>query len=316
MAPKGNPNLTFRQDLTDFGMSIMQDHQELLDEISFFMPTVPVGILSGRYAEFHEHQHFVRVKTHRAAGGKTAEARWAAKMVSFLLDNDALKIPIDTEIELPLASDGGTSLERSKLMTLQSQAIISLAATCHGLIQENVAAHATYGNWTDASVDPYAELMKAALLIYQQTGFYPNRIAMSPLMWFCFINNPQIKDRFKDFIAILTPEMVAKGVPGAPEIRILKGAGLEGGFDQANTKLKPFIGEGAWVYYSNPIKSKDEPSFANVLSMDPDMFGGVYEYHSDDGVLRNLRMAWHTYPVIRSNKLVSRIRLKNPPAIQ
>ena len=46
------------------------------------------------------------------------------------------------------------------------------------------------------------------------------------------------------------------------------------------------------------------------------MFGGVYEYHSDDGVLRNLRMAWHTYPVIRSNKLVSRIGLKNPPAIQ
>ena len=100
------------------------------------MPTVPVGILPSATLNSTNISTLCVWKTHRAAGGKTAEARWAAKMVSFLLDNDALKIPIDTEIELPLASDGGTSLERSKLMTLQSQAIISLAATCHGLIQE------------------------------------------------------------------------------------------------------------------------------------------------------------------------------------
>ncbi len=315
MAPAANPNLTFRQDLTDFGMQIMQDHKTILDELAFFMPTVATGILSGRYAEFHEHQHFVRVKTSRAAGAKTAEARWAAKMVSFLLDNDALKIPIDTEIELPLATDGGSALERSKLMTLQSQAIVSLASTAHSLIQDGVTAHATYGDWTNAAVDPRAELHKAALIIYKQTGFYPNRIAMSPLMWYCFTNNPKVREFYADMLPLLTPELVANAIPGKPEIRVLMGAGLEGGFDQANVELKPFLGEGAWVYYSNPIKSKDEPSFANVLSKDYDLFGGVYEYSSDDGVLRNLRMAWHTYPVIRSTKLVCRIGLKNAPVI-
>ncbi|MDA3925188.1 MAG: hypothetical protein PF904_10880 [Kiritimatiellae bacterium] len=313
--PAANPNLTFRQDLTDFGMSIMQDHQQILDELAFFMPTVPTGTLAGRYAEFHKHQHFLKVKTARSVGGKTATARWNAKMVSFLLDNDALKIPIDTEIELPLASDGGSALERSKLMTLQSQAIVSLASTAHGLIQDGVTAHANYGDWTNAAVDPRAELHKAALVIYKQTGFYPNRIAMSPLMWYCFINNPKVKEYYNDMLPMLTPELVSNAIPGKPEIRVLMGAGLDGGFDEANVKLKPFIGEGAWVYYSSPIKSKDEPSFANVLSKDSDLFGGVYEYLSEDGVLRNLRMAWNTFPVIRSTQLCCRIGLKNAPVI-
>ena len=315
MARPANPKLTLRTDLTDFGFSLMQDHQELIDEINFFAPTAPTGTLAGRYAKFHAQQHFLRVRTRRGSGGETANARWAAEMVPFLLDNDALKIGIDNEIEVPLAADGGTMLERSKMATLQSQSIVSLASSVHEMVRSEVPAHATYGDWIKDEVNPLVQIQLAALSIYKRTGFYPNRIAMSPLMWYCLISNAQVKAEFKNFIAVLTPDMIAKKIAGNPEIRILRGAGLEGGFDQANAELKPFIGEGCWIFYANPVKSVDEPSFANVLSMDPALFGGMYEYLSDDGVVRYLRMAWHTQPVIRSTMLAVRISLKTIPEL-
>ena len=315
MAKPANPKLTLRTDLTDFGFGLMQDHKELMDEISFFAPTAACGTMGGRYAKFHEQQHFIRLRTKRGAGGETATARWAAEMVDFLLNNDALKISIDTEAELPLASDGGTMLERSKLQTLQSQAIVSLAATIHDMVRTQVAAHPTFGDWTADNCNPILELWKASLGIYKLTGFFPNRIAMSPLMWYCLTENLQVKADYKQFIPLLDPAMISKRIPGNPEIRILKGAGLEGGFDQDNAELKPFVGEGAWVFFANPVKSVDEPAFANVLATDPAIFGGVYEYLSDDGVQRWMRMAWNTKPVIRSTKLACRIALKNPPQI-
>ncbi len=315
MAKPANPNLTLRQDLTDFGFGLMQDHQELIDEINFFAPTVPTGTLAGRYAKFHAQQHFTRLNTRRGAGGETRTARWAAEMVDYLLNNDALKIPIDTEIEIPLASSGVTMLERSKLATLMSQGIVSLASTVHEQVRSQVPEHATFGDWTKDNVNPITELWLASLEIYKQTGFFPNRIGMSPLMWYCLTENLQVKADYKQFIPMLDPAMISKRIPGNPEIRILKGAGLEGGFDQENPELKPFMGEGCWIFYANPVKSVDEPAFANILATDPAIFGGVYEYLSDDGVQRWMRMAWNTKPIIRSTMMARRLALKTIPQL-
>lgn len=314
-ARPSNPSLTLRQDLTDFGFALMQDQQELLDEIAFFAPTAATGTLSGRYAKFHAQQHFLRIRTKRAAMGETATARWAAEMVPFLLDNDALKIGIDNEIEIPLALDGGTMLERSRLSTLQSQSIVSLASGVHEMVRGEVPADDVWGDWIKDNVNPIVELKLAALRIYKRTGFYPNRIGFSPLMWHCLTENVQVKGEYKNFLPMLDPAMLSKRIPGNPEMRILRGAGLEGGFDQENAQLAPFVGEGAWVFFSNPVKSVEEPSFANVLSMDPALFGGVYEYMSEDGTVRWLRRAWHTQPVIRSSLLAVRIALKTIPNI-
>jgi hypothetical protein len=76
------------------------------------------GALAGRYASFNAQQGFVAPSTKRAAGGITADIKFAGSMTDFVLDSNALKASIDNEIEVPLAGDNISIVEESKVTTL------------------------------------------------------------------------------------------------------------------------------------------------------------------------------------------------------
>jgi hypothetical protein len=302
-----NPRLTFRRDLTDFAMGIMPDYRKVLEEVLFFAPVVPTGVLAGRYPEFNNLQDFAINDTKRVSGGSTADAKFAGTMTDFTLQPNALQIGVDQEIEVPMAGGNILAVEQAKTHTLLAQSVGSLASDVYSLLKTGRAAHATYGKWSDANVDPLDELEAAAIEIYEATGLWPNHIDITPQMWRYLKKHPLTLKRFGGKNAAINMQDVGNEV-GIPDMQLVTGAGLSSGdFGQTTAAFQPMLGKAAWVYYSNPMASGQNATFAMTLTRDLDMLGGVYEYMTADGTVKKLRLAWFVKPVVVSSALARRI---------
>ena len=307
MSTTANPRLQFRQDLTDFAFGILQDNLKLLAEIKRIAPVVPVGVLAGRYAEFNDLQDFAVGDTKRVAGGTTATAKFAAKMTDFTLQPNALKIGIDQEIEVPLAGDNSAALEQAKTHTLISQAVTGLAGDGYTILKAGRSAHSTFGKWSDANTDPMDELEQAALEIYAATGMWPNKIDITPTMWRYLKKHPLTLKRFGGKDRAIDMAAIGQEI-GVPDMQLVTGAGLSSGdFGQTSASFAPQLGQSAWIYYSNPLANGLNASFAVTLARDADLLGGVYEYMTDDGTSRMLRLAWFVKAVVVAAGLCRRI---------
>lgn len=303
-----NPNLTFRKDLTDFGMSIMPDYMAVLAEAKRIAPIVPTGVLAGRFAKFNAQQGFVAPSAKRAIGGATADAKFAAEMVDFVLDPNALKISIDQEIEVPQAGENIRIVEESKLQTMLAQGANSFGVSVYDLLKSSVSAHATYGKWGDASVDPIAQLDAAGLEIAAATGIYPNVCDITPQMLALLRANPNTVKRFPGIQGAISLDAIAGCLSFPCTIKILTGMGLTGGgFGNSSATYAPLLGTSAWLYYSNPLATGLNPSFACTLSLSRELISGVYEYMNDDGTLKYLRIKWACKTVVQSASLARRI---------
>jgi hypothetical protein len=302
-----NPNLVFRQDLTDFATGVMQDNAKVLAEIKRIAPPVPTGVLAGRYPEFNNLQDFAINDTKRVSGGSTADAKFAGTMTDFTLQPNALQIGVDQEIEIPMAGGNILAVEQAKTHTLLAQSVGSLASDVYSLLKTGRAAHATFGKWSDANVDPLDELEAAAIEIYEATGLWPNHIDITPQMWRYVKKHPLTLKRFGGKNAAINMQDVGNEV-GIPDMQLVTGAGLSSGdFGQTTAAFQPMLGKAAWVYYSNPMASGQNATFAMTLSRDLDMLGGVYEYMTSDGTVKKLRLAWFVKPVVVSSALARRI---------
>jgi hypothetical protein len=303
-----NPNLTFRKDLTDFAFGIMPDFLKILAEAKRIAPIVATGALAGRYASFNKQQGFVAPKTKRAIGGETAQIKFAAEMVDFVLDPNALKASVDQEIEVPLAGDNVRIVEESKVTTLLAQGTQSFGTTVYDLLKAGVSAHGTYGKWGDATVDPIAQLDAAGLEIAAATGIYPNVCDITPQMLSLLRANPLVRARFPGKSGAITLDDVAGCLSFPCTINVLTGMGLTGGgFGNSDATYAPLLGTSCWLYYSNPLATGQNPSFAVTLSYTPELISGVYEYINDDGTLKWFRIKWACKTVIQSASLARRI---------
>jgi hypothetical protein len=306
--PDTNTRLILREDLTDYAFGVLGDYEGTLVETRRIAPVVPVGVFGGRYLKLNTKQDFVAPNTKRVAGGETATAKWGGEMADFQLDNNALKMPIDVEIELPQAGANGNVIEKSKVHTLLSQAVQALAADVYGALGGAVSEHATFGKFSDATVDPIDQIDAAAIEIYEATGMYPNFAEVTPQAWRMLKNNPKTRSRFPGKVAKLTLDDCAGEMSGDIQFVRSKAAGLVGGgFGNAAATFQPLLGVGVWLYYANPLANGVNPSWACTLSYSPELLDGVYEYMSEDGTMRYLRIKWATKTVVQSTALCRRI---------
>ena len=307
MGTEANPNLTFRQDLTDIALGIVDDSEKKIAEIKRIAPVVPTGVLAGRYPEFNNIQDFAVTDTKRVAGGKTAEAKFAGKMTDFTLQPNALKLGVDQEIELPMAGGNAAVVEAAKTHTLVTQAIGSLANDVYTVVLAGRSAHATFGAWSDADVDPMDQLEQAAIEIYEATGMWPNKIDITPTMWRLLKKHSLTLKRFGGKQGAINMADVGNEI-GIPDMQLVTAAGLASGdFGQSSVTFAPRLGNSAWVYYSNPIANGMNATFAMTLSQTADLVGGVYEYLTEDGTCRMLRLAWFVKAVVVAAGLARRI---------
>jgi len=306
-----NPNLQFREDLTNFAFGIMPDYMKVLAEAKRIAPIVPTGALAGRYAQFNAQAGFVAPKTKRAIGGVTAEAKVAATMVDFVLDPNAIKISIDQEIEVPLAGQNLAIVEESKTQTMLAQGTNSFGQGVYSALLAAVTAAANWGKWSDEGVDPIDELDQAGLAIAAATGIYPNICDITPPALRLLRSNPNTRKRFVGVAAPIPLDAIAGCFSFPCQMKVLTGMGLVGGgFGNNNATFSPLLGTAAWMYYSNPLATGENPSFAATLSMTRDLISGVYEYLSEDGTVKYLRVKWACKTVIQSTALAQRIDVK------
>ena len=302
-----NPNLVFRQDLTDLALGIMRDGEKLLSEVKRIAPVVPTGVLAGRYPEFNDLQDFAVTDTKRTSGGVTAEAKYAAKMTDFVLQPNALKTGIDLEIEVPMAGGNTNAVEQAKTHTLTTQAMGSLALDVYTVLKAGRAAHATFGKWSDPNVDPIGQIEDAAIEIYEATGMWPNKVDVTPQMWRYLKKNALSLKRFGGKNSAMNLADVGAEAGGF-DMQLVTGAGLSSGdFGQSSATFAPMLGTACWIYYSNPIANGMNATFAMTLSREADLLGGVYEYMTEDQTRRMLRLAWFTKSVVVASGLCRRI---------
>jgi hypothetical protein len=191
---------------------------------------------------------------------------------------------------------------------LLAQGTNSFAQDVYSVLKAGVSAHAIYGKWGDSTIDPIAQIDAAGLEIAAATGIYPNTVDITPQMLQLLRANPNTVKRFPGVAGGITLEMISACLSFPCTINIITGMGLTGGgFGNASASYAPLLGTACWLYYSNPLATGQNASFACTLSLTRELISGVYEYMSDDGTVRYLRIKWACKSVVQSASLARRI---------
>jgi hypothetical protein len=148
----------------------------------------------------------------------------------------------------------------------------------------------------------------AGLEIAAASGIYPNVVDITPQMLQLLRANPNTVKRFPGVAGGISLEMVSSCLSFPCTINIITGMGLTGGgFGNSSATFAPLLGTSCWIYYSNPLATGLNASFAVTLSQTRELISGVYEYTNDDGTLRFFRIKWACKSVVQSASLARRI---------
>lgn len=303
-----NPNLVLNEALTEYAQFIAPDWKKVMAEALGIAPIVPTGMMAGKFARFDSKQAFLTPDASRASGGETATAQFAGEMVDFILDPNALKIPLDLEIEVPLAGSTSTLLEQAKVRTLLSQSANAFTVGIFDTVLNSVNAKADKGKWGDAAKDPLGELEEAIEEVEKKTGMTPNVISISKPMWRLLKKHPKTLARFPGKTTAITPQLIAEEIAdGDLTIEIVSGRGFRSANLGGNKSVTvPFMGSSVLVHYRDFMPTQYSPGFAATLAMDTNLLDGVYDYLSPDGAVKYLRTKWRFKTVIQSKLLCVR----------
>jgi hypothetical protein len=288
----------------------MPDFAKAMAILNLLAPVVPTGGGTGKFNKFDTTQGFKQYSQavlRRAMGGAASRISLLEDSANYSADPYGLSIAIDDH-ERTLAGDGGQALlEQAKTRTLMAQAIGNFANDAYTILKAGRSAHATLGKWSDPNVDPIDEIEAAAIEIYEATGMWPNKVDITPQMWRYLKKNALTLKRFGGKNASMKMEDVGAEAGGF-DMQMVTGAGLASGdFGQSAPAFTPMLGTACWIYYSNPLATGDNATFACTLAVDEDLLTNVYEYMSSDGTQRFLRIPWFTKPVVVSAALARRI---------
>lgn len=297
--------------LTQYAQFIAPDWMKVLKEAHSVAPVVEVGALAGRYMRFDSKQAFIVPNTLRASGGETKVAQWNGTLVPFILDPNALKIPIDLEIEVPLAGKSSEKLEQIKTKTLLAQCANSFASRTFEKIKEATTAAAGKGKWRSASVDPLVEIEEGITAIENSTGLTPNVVTLSKPMWRLIKHHPKVISRFPGKTNAITPQLIAEEIgDGDLAVEVVGGRGFQqAGLGDTGAETVPFVGNTALIHYRDAMPSQFSPGFAATLAYDSSMLDGVYSYINAEGTIKYIRVKWAFDIVLQSAMLVHRIDL-------
>lgn len=305
--------MVFDDTLTTYAQLIAADWMKVLKEAHSVAPVVETGALAGKYMRFDRKQCFVVPDTRRSAGGATQVAQWQGELVPFVLDPNALKIPVDLEIEVPLAGRNSDKIREVKTKTLLCQCANSFSASTFRKVKAATAAVAGKGKWASATVDPLAEIEEGITKVEDETGLTPNVVTLSKPMWRKIKHHPKVIARFPGKSNAITPQLVAEEIgDGDLAVEVVGGRGFEQaglGNDAAAVQTQPFLGNTCLIHYRDVMPSQYSPGFCATLAYDSAMLDGVYSYTNDEGTIEFIRVKWAFDIVVQSALLAYRIDL-------
>ena len=161
----------------------------------FIAPTVPVGVMNGRYKVYTEKNRFRIPQTLRPLGGRATELRFEAQDQTYNCEPHALDYPVDNLEQLE--SDGLENMLREGAV-----AVAEVAALAHEKTVIDAALTAmgagTNKVW-NSSADPVADVDDTILSVIRTCG-YGSLMGVGVLFgaqaWSIFKNAAAVKNRF------------------------------------------------------------------------------------------------------------------------
>ncbi len=179
--------------LTNYAIGLAQDLQSALAE--FLAPTVVVPSTIGHFKKFDDKNAFQVYNTARAVGGTATRIEFEASDPTYNAKPQALEVTID-DAERDAAGDADPlALEQSKVKTLVSSAVLSHESKVTAAVVNAVTAEAGLGVYSNATVDPIAEIDGVIEAITTATGMMPNRMAIGIGAWRIIRNHAKVISR-------------------------------------------------------------------------------------------------------------------------
>ena len=181
--------------LTNYAVGLAQDLESALAE--FLAPTVEVPSTIGQYKKFDDKNAFQVYETSRAIGGRATRIEFESTDPSYNCKPQALEVPVDDSERDAADADDPIRLDESKIKTLITSTTISHEVKVINLTVNALTAEAGLGEWSNAAIDPVAQIDSVILAISIETGMLPNRMALGIGAWNVIKNHPLVKARIQ-----------------------------------------------------------------------------------------------------------------------
>jgi hypothetical protein len=296
------------QTLTNYAAGLAQDTKNAL--ANFFAPSVHVATSIGKYKQFSDKNAFQNVNTSRAIGGTARRIEFSAADANYNCQPQALEITID-DAERQAAGEGGDyDIEKAKIDTLFSTAVVSHEAKAFSVIAAGVTAVAGAGIWSDPDVDPITEIDQQIQAIAVETGMMPNRVGIGLGAWSVLRDHPKVIARQPgaQLIGLSTKQLSSMLMN--PEIDVRVGIISKDTKNFGNTKsASNIIGSEVYVFIGSETPSLYDPSFAKTFRTRNGGVDAVRMYRSENNRSDVIALDWSEDIQIVSTAAVRRITL-------
>lgn len=251
--------------LTNFAQGLAQDLTSALAE--FLAPTVEVPSTIGRFKKFDDKNAFTVYTTARALGGRASRIEFEVSDPTYNCQPQALEVPVDDAERDAADADDPVRLDESKIKTLISSTSLSHEVAVVEKTINAVPAEAGLGIWSNANVDPVAELDALIEKISTDTGMMPNRIAMGIGAWRAFRGHPKVIARQPGatLIGLSTAQASAMLLNPAVEIRVGILSRDTTKFGAASNKVN-IVGARVLIFIASMSPTQYDPSFAKCFT--------------------------------------------------
>lgn len=268
--------------LTQYAFAVMQDAQKIRALCDLFAPVVQTGGTNGTFNVFDTTQSFkAYANARRAVGGQAAAITFLSETDTFAAQPYGLRISIDKH-ERDQAGAAVGLLQQGKVRTLVVNSLLAHLNAITTAVLAGVSASSGKGNWSSATVDPIAELDGQIEAMWNAAGILPNNLVIDFGAWVLLRNHPLVTARMPGkAVAGLSPSDLT-GLLSAPDckvtvadVAVLTGGGLG---NSAATKTGSF-GKKALLFYSSPMATQYDPSFAKTFAPSSGLFTAVQTYN-------------------------------------
>jgi len=298
---------SINQHLSSYAHGIAQDMSRRLAR--FIAPLVPTGASSGQFVKFDDKNSFQIYETLRALGGPNNRIEFAKTDPFFNCKPRGLAIAIDDE-ERKKAGDWASNLEEAKVKTLVSTTMLGHENDVIVAVLAGLTAVSGKGVWSDAAIDPIAQIDEQILAIATETGMLPNKLVLSLSGWNIIKNHALVKARttgtsrdglrMSELASMLLNPMIQI------EVGILSKDTKKFGVAKNAVNV---IGPELLLFYGDDNPTQYDPSFAKTFTPTANSFDAVMQYRDEDNNSDVYKTNWSDDIQVVSTALARRLSL-------
>lgn len=260
------------QPLTNISIAYLQDQTEFVVDMIF--PLLPVAKQSDKYFTIDKGNFFRSMMKKRAPMTVAGRIGYTVSSDSYFCDRWSVGHPIPDQVRrnadtaMNLDRQGTELLAQQGLLLRENQWITDFFTT--GVWGTDVtgsdspASSSEVLKWSNDGSDPIEQMEVARIAIKQSTGYMPNTLVISQVVWSWLKNHPAILDRISQSgQSNNAPRMVMKQTVAQlfeVDRLLVLGAIVNSAIEGATDSIAFMAGNHAWLGYVAPTPGLMTPS--------------------------------------------------------